>query len=422
MLSPIAITISQAVLLGLLIAAIPTLPVDSLFGQEASTRPRKTSPETQSGTKVGSKQAEATQTTGASKISVSDLLEKGRVHYRAARFPEALAKFEAALKVDPNHDEALGLAAVTAFRLDSQDQARQWFLRRAELANQKPSVKAFSYYRIALSHWRRLHDPVAKAYAVKDGKAVFKLADVDAADAGLIRESIREGLTFADRALQVNANYAEAHNIKNLLYSEAALAASSEADALKNRSLALESLRKALKLQLPTTERTATETANFNLPTVRIGEIPGTTDEKRRFTDEMRRLLEGGLPVTRVSPVFPSARPSKAKPTSKDPASSGVTDKGGAYSIGSGRGALTAAYEPGTVKVEVLISTAGDVVFAHIVDGRADLNGSAILAARRWKFTPARFEGTAVQVSGVIHFEMKPPGSKAAPTPTAKTR
>jgi TonB family protein len=73
---------------------------------------------------------------------------------------------------------------------------------------------------------------------------------------------------------------------------------------------------------------------------------------------------------------------------------------------------LTAAYTPGKVKVEVLISATGEVVFGHIVDGRPDLNGAAILAARAWKFEPAKFEGKQVQVSGMITFDMKPAGRR----------
>lgn len=405
-------TFRRMFLLGMVWIALPA--AGTPFGQEPSTRPRKIAVDSQTAPKTSVKQAEATPKAPTSKASVEQLIEQGKVHYRAARFPQALAKFEAALKVDPSHDEALGLAAITAFRVDNQEQARQWFLRRAELPGQKASVKAFSYYRIALSHWRRLHDPVARGYSIKDGKVQFKLADADTAT---IRENFEQGLTFAERALQVNANYSEAHNVRNLLYAEAALAASNEADARTNRTLALDSVRRAIKLQLRTSERSEGETANFNLPTVRIGEIPRTPDEETKFVDEMRKHLEGVLPVKRVSPVFPSTRPAKAKET-KDPSSTGVTDKGGAYSIGSGRGALTAAYAPGTVKLEVLISTAGDVVFAHVIDGRADLNGAAILAARGWRFTPAKFEGTSVQVSGVITFDMKPSGSRAAPTPT----
>ena len=72
------------------------------------------------------------------------------------------------------------------------------------------------------------------------------------------------------------------------------------------------------------------------------------------------------------------------------------------------------------MKVEVLISTTGEVVFAHVVDGRADLNGAAILAARGWRFAPPRFEKTPIQVSGIITFDMKPGARKATPKPTPK--
>jgi TonB family protein len=71
---------------------------------------------------------------------------------------------------------------------------------------------------------------------------------------------------------------------------------------------------------------------------------------------------------------------------------------------------------PGKVKVEVLISTSGEVVFAHVVQGRSDLNGEAVMAARKWKFKPATFAGQPVQLSGVITFDMKP--GRASPTPT----
>jgi len=65
--------------------------------------------------------------------SVTQLIDQGKELYRTQRFNPALAKFEAALKMEPNNDEALGLAAVTAFRLDNQPQSRDFFVRRAGL-------------------------------------------------------------------------------------------------------------------------------------------------------------------------------------------------------------------------------------------------------------------------------------------------
>src|SRR5262245_37620628 len=104
--------------------------------------------------------------------SAAQLIEQGKSLYRAQRLKPALAKFEAALKLAPVNDEALSLAAVTAFRLDLQPQSRDYFLRRANLTRQKDSVKAFSYYRVALTYWREVHDLVAKFVGIKENKIV----------------------------------------------------------------------------------------------------------------------------------------------------------------------------------------------------------------------------------------------------------
>src|SRR5438046_404815 len=81
--------------------------------------------------------------------SAADLIAQGKALFRAVKLRQALVKFEAALKQEPDNDEALGLAAETAFRMDSQTAAREYFLRRAELSGQKASVKAFCYQRVA---------------------------------------------------------------------------------------------------------------------------------------------------------------------------------------------------------------------------------------------------------------------------------
>jgi Flp pilus assembly protein TadD len=91
-----------------------------------------------------------------------DLIEQGKRLYRLQQYKTALDKFEAALKLSPDDDEGLGLAAVTAYRLDNQPRARELFARRAELPNQKDSVKAYCYQRIALCIWRQVHQIVAK--------------------------------------------------------------------------------------------------------------------------------------------------------------------------------------------------------------------------------------------------------------------
>lgn len=366
------------------------------YGQQPAPKPTATS----------SKQAEpAAPAPTPAPITAAALVTQGKTLYRTARFKQALAKFEAALKLEPRHDEALGLAAVTAFRLDNQATAREYFLRRAELPKQKDSIKAYSFYRVALTYWRAAHDLIARYGEIKEGKLVFALPEDKGEDA---RAHIRSGLDYVERALGITNNYPEAYNVRNLLQAEAALAETDADDAEKYRQRSVESLRRALALARPAPEGKAAEAANFSYPTVRVAAFALTQEDDDALDDPMLKLLEGGRPIKRVAARFPSARPPKPDSNTTDPSTKGVTPEGGATSLGTGRGALTAAYAPGKVKIELLISTEGKVVFAHIVSGRSDLNGAAVLAARAWTFEPATFEGRPVQVSSVITFEMRP--------------
>src|SRR5215510_6101681 len=164
--------------------------------------------------------------------SVAQLIDQGKELYRTQRFNPALAKFEAALKMEPNNDEALGLAAVTAFRLDNQPQSRDFFVRRAGLPGQKDSIKAFSYYRVALTYWREIHDLVSKSSEIKAGKVIVAVPEGNRAD---VRLKIVIGLDYAGKALAISKNFAEAYNVMNLLHAEAALAAGDDKDAREHR-------------------------------------------------------------------------------------------------------------------------------------------------------------------------------------------
>jgi len=361
-------------------------------------------------------------------VTAKDLVEQGKQIYRtanaatevnrAARLQKALDKFQAALALEPDHDEALWLAAVTAFRLDDQPQAREWFLHRAEIPNQKDSVKAYSHYWAALTLWRETHELIAKHGEIKEGKIVFELPDEESTEAA---KYIADGLDYVGRALAIVPGYAEAHNLRNLLHAEAAFITADEKKAAEERRAALASLRKAIELHRPPSNANDAATM-FGAPTVYVAEFARTKDEDAALKELAMKPSEGGRPLTRVAASFPAVRPPKTQGDAKDPSVTGVTAEGGAYSLGLGRGALNAAYLPGTVKVEVLVSTTGSVLFAHVVDGRSDLNGAALLAAKKWTFAPAKFEGQPVQVSGVITFEMKPGGVKpsASPTPVKK--
>ena len=129
----------------------------------------------------------------------TSLIAQGKELYRKARYKQALQKFEAALKGEPGNDEALGLAADTAFRLEMQDRARELFLARADIPGQKESVRAYCYYSTALTYWRQAHAIVAAACLFKDAKLDCPVPENQKAD---LNTKISGGLNYADRALR----------------------------------------------------------------------------------------------------------------------------------------------------------------------------------------------------------------------------
>lgn len=348
-------------------------------------------------------------------VTAEQLIAQGKALFKTNKHPQALAKFEAALKLEPERDEALALAADLAYRLDDQPKARTLFLRRAELSNQKDSIRAYCFYRAALAYWREAHDGIAMNGTLKDGQTTYKLPEKTEP---VVEEQLTSGLYYNERALTIASRFAEAHTLKSLLHSEQARIAKDDKKAAEQQKLALAALRQAFSLNKD--KDPGTLAADFGTPTILLGEFAATAAEEEKTppvaNNLANNLIEGGTVQKRTAPIFPSVRPAS---NAEGDAATGVTKDGGAYSLGSGRGALTAAYTPGKVKVEVLISTTGEVVFAHVVDGRSDLNAAAVIAARKWKFNPATFEGKPVQLSGVITFDMKP-GGRATPTPTPK--
>jgi TonB family protein len=324
--------------------------------------------------------------------TASQLIQQGKGLYRAVRLKEALEKFEAALKLEADQlnplsrDEALGLAAITAFRLDNQPLARDYFQQRADLPGQKESVRAFCYYRIALTHWREVHDLVARHGLLENGRLVTNLPE---AERITVEQGISGGLTSIDLTVGLISDYAEAWNIRNLLYAEAAITEPGPEKAETLRRQSLEALTRAVELaEQAAAAGKKVDVADFGQPTIRVGEFSRHPEDDAALNDPAMKLIEGGRPLRRPLPVFPPVKTPKPDPAA------GAT--------------VPPAPQSSTVKVEVLISTTGDVAFASLVDGRPEFGPSALLAARSWKFEPARLNGKPVQVSGLITFEVKP--------------
>ncbi|MFN0120511.1 MAG: energy transducer TonB [Blastocatellia bacterium] len=364
-------------------------------------------------------QPPATQAPAKPAPTAKELIEQGKLLYRNGKMPQAQAKFDAALRAEPQNDEALGLGAITAFRLDNQTRARELFLRRATLPNQKESVRAYCDYWSGVSRWRQAHDLIAAAGEFKQGHVTYKLKPKDEMAA---REHLDKGLEDVDRALKHRPDYHDAHNMRNLLLAESALIAPDETKAAEVRKQSLTALRQSFAVFQAASQKTTPATADFGNPTVRVGEFSENPDEDALLDDPMLLVVSGGRPDKRVPAILPNLPTPKPKDNAP-PDSEAVTKGGGAFSMGHGRGALYGAQilTPGLVKIEVLIDQAGKVTLARYVGGKAEISGLAAEAARKWTFQPATFEGKPVQVSAIITFNVAKKG-KATPTPTPAPR
>ena len=340
--------------------------------------------------------------------TAKDLIAQGITQYRKEKFDQAGKQFLAALKLEPNNDEALGYASLTAYQQGNLTQARELFQHRADLNNQKSSVKAFSTYMVALTRWRQAHEIIAKRGEIRLSQTMYKLSEKELIEAN---GHINAGLDATKKVMAMKSDYAEALNVRNLLQAEAAAVASDEGKASEHRKASLESLRQAIKLYKGGAE-------DFGAPTILVGEFGVTNEEQDSFADSMLKVLEGGRPVTRATAALPVIKiaPAKLKSPDGEPAPSGVGPGGGAVSVGPGQGALRPSKSEvvqligGIAKVEVLINSSGKVVFTRILDGPAATTGPALVAAKKWTFSPPKFEGNSVQVLGVISFNMRSTG------------
>jgi tetratricopeptide (TPR) repeat protein len=331
--------------------------------------------------KIAPKTRQPSAITAKSDPTVANLIKQGKSLYKSQKFKEALEKFQSVIGLEPENDEALFYAAVTAFRLDNQSQSREYFLRRAELPSQKNTVKAFSYYRVALTYWRESHELVARYGRIEDGKPVYKLPDEELKKA---KSDISSGLDFVGRALKLSSNFVAAHNVKNLIHSEAALLETNADKSREHREQAINSLRRSVELSPIITINKQGEDSDFSMPTIRIAEFDGSKEEEVIVVDPMSALIQGGKPIRRVQPIFRTVRRTSPDPVEPNP-----------------------EVNPGIIKVEILVSTNGNVVFAQVVEGRSEYHGAAVVAARGWKFEPAKFQDKPVQISSVISFAVK---------------
>src|SRR5262249_10708725 len=162
------------------------------------------------------------------------------------------------------------------------------------------------------------------------GKVTVSIPEQSRTD---VRVGIEHGLEYANKALAISKNFAEAYNVKNLLHAEAAFAAADQKTAVQQREKGTEALRRAIERSKAQPGSKVGDLADFSLPTILVSEFAFTDAEEAKIEDPMRRLINGGRPVKRTQAIFPSVKPPKSG-DQNDPSAKGVTSDGSAYSLG----------------------------------------------------------------------------------------
>jgi tetratricopeptide (TPR) repeat protein len=132
-------------------------------------------------------------------------------------------------------DNAIGYLAKIYEDKGDQNARREWMLRRAEGECAKDDVKAATFYSIGVTFWKCAYDETQR-YADKEkmNSDPFHFRNIYTADDKKKHEECtNQGLSYIEKALAVNPNYADALSYKSLLLREKQKTTSNEADRKK---------------------------------------------------------------------------------------------------------------------------------------------------------------------------------------------
>jgi len=169
------------------------------------------------------------------------------------RFAEqAIETFESVLAKEPNNATALAGMATIYQNTGQLDQAREYYVRRAEVASDDPEA----HYAIGSINWHivtsrapalsGLADPAAPLPTARNRRPTpeeLAAEEAVAAQAAAEREElatlIEEGQQHLDRSLELNPNYEDAMTFKNLLYRQSAELIPVDAEGAEERKAEL---------------------------------------------------------------------------------------------------------------------------------------------------------------------------------------
>jgi len=154
----------------------------------------------------------------------------------------AIKAFEAALEKDPKNDVIYAfIAHLYDTSLGDQDKQFEWLLRRANLPGVKDDVKRDVFYNIGVNKWKDAFPLTTRWTDLTKGASraddpmyhIYMRSDMPAEDRKKAEAATAEGLDYLNKALALDADYANAYSYVALLNREQAKLADKDPDKKK---------------------------------------------------------------------------------------------------------------------------------------------------------------------------------------------
>lgn len=285
----------------------------------------------------------------------------------AAHAQQARSEFQRALVLDPNNLTALqSLASLTYLEAGSTDQpdiakldeARDWYQRVLGVDQSNKAV----YYTLAVIDWRKSYPYLAAARSNLHMKPVDPGPLPDPAVRQSLKNTyasiIEDGIANLKKALEIDAQYADAMSYMNLLLRERADLRDSAEEYRHDIQAAGLWLQKSL------------DTKNMK------------TEQARSFTAQRIRVapdVEAANLIKRTEPVSPEPR------------------------------------MQGTVRLNAVIGRDGRVQNVRFLSGQSRLAGAAAEAVKQWIYRPTLIGGQPVEV--ITQIDVDFPAAKQVSRP-----
>jgi tetratricopeptide (TPR) repeat protein len=212
------------------------------------------------------------------KLQARDNLIKGQNAFKNAKYEDAIRYFQEAMSLDPNLTMAelyLATAYSQQFIPGATSQENQQMAQKAiqtfdniltKEPNNAPAVAGLAFIYQSLGQFKKAHEYYVKQATLDPSNPVpfYAIASIDwtivynKADPPPVEEQITlvdEGISNADKALALNADYDEAMSYKNLLLREKARLAETEEQKATLISQADEWFNKALETRKKNQEK-----------------------------------------------------------------------------------------------------------------------------------------------------------------------